>query len=99
MRVTLDSVASGSDLRANELEREIPELAKVHAATLVDVPECAALTAAKIVAETAQISPFDRTHFPLGRNGCEPGIFGRGTATGSTAAGTANSMRPRTGSP
>jgi len=45
-------------VRANELERRIGELVKTHAPALLDIPGCAALTAAKIVAETARASRF-----------------------------------------
>lgn len=45
-------------VRANELEREITGLVKTHAPTLLQIPGCGALTAAKIVAETAQADRF-----------------------------------------
>jgi transposase len=45
-------------VRANQLERRIIELVKAHAPALLQIPGCAALTAAKIVAETAQVSRF-----------------------------------------
>lgn len=45
-------------VRANELEREIASLIKTHAPALLEIPGCASLTAAKIVAETAQVSRF-----------------------------------------
>jgi transposase len=45
-------------VRAGELEREITCLVKAHAAALLEIPGCAALTAAKIVAETAQVTRF-----------------------------------------
>jgi transposase len=45
-------------VRANELERRIRGLVQTHAAALLEIPGCAALTAAKIVAETAQVSRF-----------------------------------------
>lgn len=45
-------------VRANELERRIGALVKTHAPALLGIPGCAALTAAKIVAETAQVSRF-----------------------------------------
>lgn len=45
-------------VRANELEREITNLVKTHAPTLLEIPGCGALTAAKIVAETAQAHRF-----------------------------------------
>jgi len=45
-------------VRANELERRIGSLVKTHAQALLQIPGCGALTAAKIVAETAQVSRF-----------------------------------------
>lgn len=45
-------------VRANELEREITGLVKIHAAALLEIPGCGALTAAKILAEAAQVSRF-----------------------------------------
>ena len=45
-------------VRANQLERRITALVKAHAPALLEIPGCAALTAAKIVAETAQVSRF-----------------------------------------
>jgi len=45
-------------LRANELERRIGELVKVHAPALLQISGCASLTAAKIVAETAKVGRF-----------------------------------------
>lgn len=44
--------------RANELEREISGLVRAYAPALLQIPGCAALTAAKIVAETAQVDRF-----------------------------------------
>lgn len=45
-------------VRANELERRIRALMQTHAPALLEIPGCGALTAAKIVAETAQVSRF-----------------------------------------
>lgn len=45
-------------VRANELERRIEVLVEINAPALLEIPGCAALTAAKIVAETAQIARF-----------------------------------------
>lgn len=45
-------------VRARELEREITGLVKTHAPALQQIPGCGALTAAKIVAETAQVDRF-----------------------------------------
>ena len=44
--------------RANELERRIGGLVRTHAPALLEIPGCAALTSAKIVAETAQVGRF-----------------------------------------
>ncbi|MGH2629978.1 MAG: IS110 family transposase, partial [Actinomycetota bacterium] len=45
-------------VRANELQREITATVRVHVPALLEIPGCAALTAAKIVAEAAQIERF-----------------------------------------
>jgi transposase len=45
-------------VRAGELERRIRRLIEAEAPALLQIPGCAALTAAKIVAETAQITRF-----------------------------------------
>jgi len=45
-------------VRANELEREIDQLVKASASVLLRIEGCASLTAAKIVAETAQVGRF-----------------------------------------
>jgi len=45
-------------VRANELERRIRALVKTHAPALLEIPGCGALSAAKIVAETAQVARF-----------------------------------------
>jgi transposase len=45
-------------VRANELERRIGALVKTHAPALLEIPGCASLTAAKIVAEAAQVTRF-----------------------------------------
>jgi len=44
--------------RVGELEREIEKLVKACAPALLQIPGCASLTAAKIVAETAQVDRF-----------------------------------------
>ena len=44
--------------RANELEREINTLVQTHEPALLQIPGCGGLTAAKIVAETAQVCRF-----------------------------------------
>jgi transposase len=60
VRICLELVARCREItvRAGELEREISSLVKVHAPALLEIPGCASLTAAKIVAETAQITRF-----------------------------------------
>jgi transposase len=51
-------------VRARELEREITGLVQVEAPGLLEIPGCGALTAAKLVAEVAQVSRFpDEGHF------------------------------------
>jgi transposase len=45
-------------VRANELERRIGALVRTHAPALLQIPGCASLTAAKIVAEAAQVTRF-----------------------------------------
>lgn len=45
-------------VQANKLEREIIGLVDLHAAALLKIPGCGALTAAKILAETAQVKRF-----------------------------------------
>jgi transposase len=45
-------------MRANELERQIRALVTTQAPALLEIPGCAALTAAKLVAEAAQIGRF-----------------------------------------
>ena len=60
VRICLDLTARCSEItrQANELEREITALVKVNVPALLEIPGCAALTAAKIAAETAQVSRF-----------------------------------------
>jgi transposase len=60
VEICLDLLARCREItvRANELERRITALVKTHAAALLVIPGCAALTAAKIVAETAQVGRF-----------------------------------------
>lgn len=60
VRICTDLVTRcrGITVRANELEREITALVRIHAPALLEIPGCAALTAAKIVAEAAQIERF-----------------------------------------
>jgi transposase len=45
-------------VRAGELQRRIGRLVRTHASELVEIPGCAALTAAKILAEAAQVGRF-----------------------------------------
>lgn len=60
IEICLDLVARCREItvRTNELERRIGALVRTHAATLLEIPGCAGLTAAKIVAEAAQVSRF-----------------------------------------
>jgi transposase len=60
VRICLELISRCREItvRANELEREITSLINIHAPALLAIPGCASLTAAKIVAETAQISRF-----------------------------------------
>ena len=60
VRICCELVARCREItvRAGELEREISSLVKAHAPALLVIPGCASLTAAKIVAETAQVGRF-----------------------------------------
>jgi transposase len=60
VRICVDLIARCREItvRARQLEREIAEIVRVHAPELLEIPGCAALTAAKIVAETAQVRRF-----------------------------------------
>jgi transposase len=60
VRICLELISRCREItvRANELEREISSLIKAHAPALLQIPGCASLTAAKIVAETAQVDRF-----------------------------------------
>jgi transposase len=60
VRICLELSSRCRDItrRTNELEREIGELVKVCAPALLQIPGCGSLTAAKIVAETAQVGRF-----------------------------------------
>jgi transposase len=60
VRICLELISRCREItvRANELEREITSLIKLHAPALLQIPGCASLTAAKIVAETAQVDRF-----------------------------------------
>jgi transposase len=60
VEICLDLIARCTEIttRANELERRITSLMRTHAPALLQIPGCAALTAAKIVAETAQVGRF-----------------------------------------
>ncbi len=60
VRICLELVSRCRDItrRANELEREIGELVSACAPALLQIPGCGSLTAAKIVAETAQVGRF-----------------------------------------
>jgi len=66
VRICLELLARCRQItvRANELEREIACLVQAQAPALLEIPGCGALTAAKIVAEVAQVSRFpDEGHF------------------------------------
>jgi len=60
VRICLELIARCREItvRAKELEREIDALIKATAPMLLEIPGCGSLTAAKIVAETAQVSRF-----------------------------------------
>jgi transposase len=60
VRICLELVSRCRDItrRANELEREVGELVRAWAPALLQIPGCGSLTAAKIVAETAQVARF-----------------------------------------
>lgn len=60
VRICVDLVARCRQITvlAHELHREIAALVALHAPALLEIPGCAELTAAKIVAETAQVSRF-----------------------------------------
>lgn len=60
IEICLDLIARcrAITVRANELERRIDGLVRTHAPALLEIPGCAALTAAKIVAEAAQVARF-----------------------------------------
>jgi len=60
VRICLELLASCRQItrRANELEREITALVREHAPALLEIPGCASLTAAKVLAETAQVGRF-----------------------------------------
>lgn len=71
-------------VRANELEQRIRALVKTHAPALLDIPGCASLTAAKIVAEAAQVSRFP-----------SEGHFARYAGTAPIPASSGNRFRHR----
>ncbi len=60
VRICLELIARcrAITVRAGKLEREIASLVKTYAPVLLQIPGCGVLTAAKIVAETAQVSRF-----------------------------------------
>jgi transposase len=60
VEICLELVARcrGITVRERELSRRIDRLVRTHAAALLEIPGCAALTAAKIVAETARVGRF-----------------------------------------
>jgi transposase len=71
-------------VRAEELGREIDTPVKTHAPALLEIPGCGSLTAAKIVAETAQV----------GRSPTE-GHFARYSGTAPVPASSGASHRQR----
>lgn len=60
VEICLELVARCREItvRANELERQITSLVKIHASALLEIPGCGPLTAAKILVETARVSRF-----------------------------------------
>lgn len=60
VRICLDLLGRCREItvRANELEREIRSIVRELAPALLEIPGCAALTAAKLLAETAQVDRF-----------------------------------------
>jgi transposase len=60
VRICLELIAKCREVtvRAKELEREIRSIVRITAPALLEIPGCAALTAAKILAETAQVDRF-----------------------------------------
>jgi transposase len=60
VEICLDLLARCREItvRAGEFERRIGALVRVHAPALLEIPGCGALTAAKIVAEAAQVRRF-----------------------------------------
>lgn len=60
VRICLDLVDRCREItvRANDLEREIAGLVHAEAPALLEIPGCGALTAAKLLAETAQVGRF-----------------------------------------
>ncbi len=86
VRVCSELVARCREItvRANELEREIGALVKTHAPGLLEIPGCAGLSAAKIVAGTAQIARFPTE-----------GHFARYTGTAPLPASSGASHRHR----
>ncbi len=71
-------------VRAGELEREIASMVKTYAPVLLQIPGCGVLTAAKIVAETAQVSRFPTE-----------GYFARYAGTAPVPASSGASHRQR----
>jgi len=86
IEICLDLIARCRDitLRANELERKIDGLVRTHASPLLQIPGCGILTAAKIVAEVAQVSRF-----------ATEGHFARYAGTAPIPASSGNRHRQR----
>ena len=87
--------------RATELEREIDALVKAQAPELLALEGCGALTAAKLLAETAGASAFtampSSPAWPASPRSPPPRALA--SATASIAAATASSIAPFTASP
>lgn len=86
IEICLDLIARCREItvRANELERRIDRVVRSHASPLLQVPGCGALTAAKIVAEVAQVSRFPTE-----------GHFARYAGTAPVPASSGNRHRQR----
>jgi transposase len=87
--------------RATELEREIEALVKAQAPALLELEGCGALTAAKLIAETAGAKrlPSDAKFARLAGVAPSPPPLATASATASIAVATASSTAPFTASP
>jgi transposase len=86
VEICIDLVARCREItvKANELERRIEVLVREHAAALLEIPGCSALTAGKILAETAQVARFPTE-----------GHFARYAGTAPLPASSGNRHRQR----